>query len=332
MAENDEVELLPQDISVLVVDDDYSVIEVVEELLKRAGFRVTAVTSGSEANRLLGSQEFHVLLADLRMSPVSGWEVIRQARELTQTEVIVMTGYASLDSSLEALHHRVFDFLQKPLDFPRLSRAIRNAANQNLLVRRNRELTRALAQKNHELEEEVKRVRSEMEALATHDELTGLFNYRYLQNLLAKEVPRSLRYSHPLTLAMLDLDSFKDLNDTHGHATGNRVLARVARIFQEGIRQSDVVCRFGGEEFAVVLPVTSKSQAEPILQRICGTLRRERIMIDQHRVLTCSAGLASVPDDAGTVDDLLRLADDALYQAKALGRDRVVLASPLSIE
>lgn len=332
MAETDEVQLLPQDISVLVVDDDYSVIEVVKELLKRAGFQVTAVTSGSEANRLLATQDFHVLLADLRMSPVSGWEVIRQARELSQTEVIVMTGYASLDSSLEALHHRVFDFLQKPLDFPRLSRAIRNAANQNVLVKRNRQLTRELAEKNQELEKEVKRVRAELEALATHDELTGLYNYRYLQNLLAKEVPRSLRYSHPLTLAMLDLDFFKDLNDAHGHATGNRVLARIAQILQEGIRQSDCVCRFGGEEFAVILPVTSKAQAEPILQRVCGSIRKERIMIDHDRLLTCSAGLASVPEDAGTVDDLLRLADDALYQAKALGRDRVVLASPLPIK
>ncbi len=332
MAENDEVELQPQDISVLVVDDDYAVIEVVEELLKRAGFRVTAVTSGSEANRLLGSQDFHVLLADLRMSPVSGWDVIRRAKEASQTEVIVMTGFASLDSSLEALHQRVFDFLQKPIDFPRLSRAIRNAAQHNVLMKRNRELSRELAEKNRELEEEVKRVRAEMEALATHDELTGLLNYRYLQNLLAKEVPRSLRYSHPLTLAMLDLDFFKDLNDSHGHAVGNRVLVRVAKILQEGIRQSDCVCRFGGEEFAVVLPVTSKTQAEPILQRVCGAIKKERIMIDHERILTCSAGLASVPEDAGTVDDLLRLADDALYQAKARGRDCVVLASALSFK
>ncbi len=332
MAEIDEIDLHPQDISVLVVDDDYAVIEVVEELLRRAGFQVTAVTSGAEANRLLGNQDYHVLLADLRMSPVSGWDVIRRAKEASQTEVIVMTGFASLDSSLEALHHRVFDFLQKPLDFPRLSRAIRNAAQHNVLMKRNRELTLELANKNRELEEEVKRVRSEMEALATHDELTGLLNYRYLQNLLAKEVPRSLRYSHPLTLAMLDLDSFKELNDSQGHAAGNRVLARVAKILQEGIRQSDCVCRFGGEEFAVVLPVTSKAQAEPILQRICGAIKKERIVINERRILTCSAGLASVPEDAGTVDDLLRLADDALYQAKARGRDLVVLASSLSLQ
>lgn len=319
MAQSDDELLKPQDISVLVVDDDYSVIEVVEEMLRRAGFRVTAVTSGLEANRLLQNQEFHVLLADLRMSPISGWDVIRQAKEFGNTEVIVMTGYASLDSSLEALHHRVFDFLQKPIDFSRLERAIRNAAHHNILTKRNRELTQELAAKNRQLEEEVRRVRAEMEVLATHDELTGLFNYRYLQNLLSKEVARALRYHHPLSLAMLDLDHFKILNDFHGHTVGNRVLSRIAKILQDGIRQSDCVCRFGGEEFAIVLPVTSKQQAEPILQRVCNAIKKERILLDESRILTCSAGLASVPEDAGTVDDLLRLADDALYMAKAGG-------------
>jgi diguanylate cyclase (GGDEF)-like protein len=328
MPENEEGQLRPQDISVLVVDDDFSVIEVVEELLKRAGFRVTAVTSGSEANRLLITQEFNVLLADLRMSPVSGWDVIRQAREVSNTEVVVMTGYASLDSSLEALHQRVFDFLQKPVDFPRLERAIRNAANHNVLMKRNRLLTRELSEKNKQLEDEVNKVRSEMDVLATHDELTGLYNYRYLQTLLQREVPRSLRYNHPLSFGMLDLDFFKELNDFHGHTVGNRVLSRVARILEEGIRQSDCVCRFGGEEFAVVLPVTTKLQAEPILKRVCGAIKKERLPIDNVRFLTCSGGLASVPEDAGTVDDLLRLADDALYQAKGRGRDTVVLSSP----
>lgn len=328
-----EDELLrSQDISVLVVDDDYSVIEVVEEMLRRAGFRVTAVTSGAEANRLLQNQEYHVLLADLRMSPVSGWDVIRQAKEFGNSEVVVMTGYASLDSSLEALHHRVFDFLQKPLDYSRLERAIRNAAHHNVLTKRNRELARELAEKNRQLEEEVLRVRAEMEILATHDELTGLYNYRYLQNMLSKEVPRALRYHHPLSLAMLDLDFFKDLNDYYGHTVGNQVLARVAKILQECIRQSDCVCRFGGEEFAIVLPVTSKQQAEPILKRICNAIKKERILLDESRILTCSVGVASVPEDAGTVDDLLRFADDALYQAKAAGRDSVVLASPRTIK
>lgn len=131
---------------------------------------------------------------------------------------------------------------------------------------------------------------------------------------------------------MLDLDHFKILNDFHGHTVGNRVLSRIAKILQDGIRQSDCVCRFGGEEFAIVLPVTSKQQAEPILQRVCNAIKKERILLDESRILTCSAGLASVPEDAGTVDDLLRLADDALYMAKAGGRDRVVLALPQGIK
>jgi diguanylate cyclase (GGDEF)-like protein len=332
MTESYESPLRPQDISVLVVDDNYSVLEAVQEFLVHAGFQVTAVTTGDQATKLLKEKRFHVLLADLRMSPVSGWEVIRQAKEFGNTEVIVMTGYASLDSSLEALRHRVFDFLQKPIDFERLERAVRNAANHNALTHRNRELVMELAAKNAELEAEVARVRAELEELIIHDELTGLYNYRYLQTLLASETARALRYHHPVTLAMLDLDDFKDLNDQYGHFTGNQVMARVAKMLANHVRQNDTVCRFGGEEFSIVFPVTTKLQAEPILKRISQTLKEACIPAGKGRFLTCSAGVASVPDDADSVEGLIRYADDALYQAKARGKDCVVLASALSFQ
>lgn len=326
------MEDVPKGASVLVVDDNPAVLEVVTELLKADGLDVTSAPDGNRAKQLLAEKDFHVLLADLRMSPVSGWEVIREAKEEYDLEVIVMTGFASLDNSIEALHQRVYDFLPKPVETDRLKRAVRNAANQAILRRRNKSLLQELEAKNQALEVEVARVTAELEELAVKDELTGVYNYRYLRDLLSNEVTRSLRYDHTVILAMLDLDFFKDLNDNHGHTVGNEVLKRVAVLFQASLRKSDTVCRYGGEEFAIVFPETTKKQAEPILQRTCDSLKEERIPIDDERVLTVSAGLAATPDDADSADDLIRLADEALYSAKAKGRDCLVLASTTPFE
>jgi diguanylate cyclase (GGDEF)-like protein len=260
------------------------------------------------------------------MSPVSGWEVIRKAKEIKGTQVVVMTGFASLDTSLEAIRHGVFDFMEKPLDFDRLERVVRNGVRHSLLIHENARLLEELESKNYELETEIRKVRNELEDMTIRDELTGLHNYRYLMNLLEREISRSVRYKHPLTLAMIDLDDFKMLNDTYGHSAGNEALKAIARIFTSSTRAADSVCRFGGEEFAIVLPVTTPQQAEPILKRMCQKIRQQNIPVDPSHSLTISIGVAACPRDAQTVDDLIRLADKALYSAKEEGKDRVVLA------
>lgn len=318
--------------SVLVVDDNLAVLEVIGEYLREWKCDAVLVRTGTEALQLLETRHFNLVLADLRMSPVSGWEVIRKAREIEGTEVVVMTGFASLDASLEAIRHGVFDFLEKPIDFDRLQRVLRNAVKQSLLVRENQRLLEELASKNRELETEIDKVRHELEDLSIRDELTGLHNYRYLMNLLDREISRSVRYNHPLTLAMIDLDNFKKLNDTYGHSAGNKALQTIAGIFASSIRAADSVCRFGGEEFAIVLPVTTPLQAEPILQRICQRIRQEMIPVDSERYLTISIGVACCPRDARTVDDLIRFADQALYSAKEKGKDRVVLAASPTLQ
>ncbi|MCA9411959.1 MAG: diguanylate cyclase [Candidatus Omnitrophica bacterium] len=317
-----------EDPRILVVDDNLTVVEVIREHLLEWGYEVTTARSGVEAQKHLESQQrYHVVLADIRMSPVSGWEVIRQAKEIEGTQVVVMTGFISLDNSLEAIRHGVFDFLEKPLDFERLRRVVRNAVRQSHLILENRRLVEELERKNLDLESEIDKVREELEELTIRDELTGLYNYRYLMNLLEQEISRSLRYGHPATLAMIDLDDFKKLNDTYGHSAGNKALKAIASVFRDSIRAADTVCRFGGEEFAVVLPMTTPEQAAPILDRICQSIRRQNIPVDPSQHLTISVGVAACPRDARDIDNLIRLADQALYRAKEKGKDRVVLAT-----
>ena len=318
--------------AILVVDDSLAILDLLREYLNEWGYEVSVARDGQDAKEFLNSKTFHLVLADLRMSPVSGWEVIRQAREIEGTQVVVMTGFASLDTSLEAIRHGVFDFLEKPLDFDRLKRVVRNGVRQSTLIHENSRLMRELEEKNLELQSEIQKVRRELEDMTIRDELTGLYNYRYLINLLEREISRSVRYSHPLTLAMIDLDDFKKLNDTYGHTVGNDALRTIARIFTSSIRAADSVCRFGGEEFAIVLPVTTTHQAEPILERTCEMIRKENIPVDSNRSLTISIGVAECPRDAQSLDDLIRLADKALYKAKEKGKDRVVLATESTLK
>lgn len=145
------------------------------------------------------------------------------------------------------------------------------------------------------------------------DALTGLYNYRYFQEAFYRELKRSKRYRHTLSLLILDLDDFKSYNDAYGHPAGDRALRETARLLVENTRDIDIVCRYGGEEFTIVLPATDKKGA-----RILGEKLRRRIEEHAfpHAGITVSGGISSFPEDGLTTEQLLANADDALYQAK----------------
>jgi diguanylate cyclase (GGDEF)-like protein len=162
--------------------------------------------------------------------------------------------------------------------------------------------------------------------LSITDELTGLFNYRYLQQRLDDEIERARRYSRSLSLLMLDADDFKKFNDTHGHIAGDRALAELAQVLRTAVREIDVVCRYGGEEFSVVLPETDAEGAFVVAEKVREAVAAHSFA-DANGVrgvrVTVSIGLATFPATAADQEELLRQADDALYTAKNTGRDRV---------
>lgn len=162
--------------------------------------------------------------------------------------------------------------------------------------------------------------------LAITDELTGLYNYRYLQQRLDEEIERAKRYSKDLSLLMLDVDDFKHFNDTHGHIAGDRALADLGRTLRKNVREVDVVCRYGGEEFSVVLPETDAAGAYVVAEKIREAVSLFEFADADHRRgehITVSVGLATFPAHAKDKEALLKMADDALYQAKSGGKDRV---------
>jgi len=160
------------------------------------------------------------------------------------------------------------------------------------------------------------------------DHLTHLYNRRFFMNRANEEIERTLRHKAPLSVLMVDIDHFKLFNDTHGHATGDRVLQTVARAMQDALRTSDVCARYGGEEFAMLLPNTSGENAYYVAERVRRTLQGTRytgLGLPADANITISVGVSTCPRDATSLDELMTLADEALYQAKGEGRDRVVL-------
>jgi diguanylate cyclase (GGDEF)-like protein len=176
------------------------------------------------------------------------------------------------------------------------------------------------------------KLREKLHAQAVHDPLTGLFNRRYLEDTLWRELHRADRRNSPLGVAMIDLDHFKQFNDTYGHQAGDSLLRELGQLLREKLRKSDIACRYGGEEFVLILPDSSLPNTQQRVEQICVLIKALRI---RHRdqffgEIAASAGVAGAPEHGSTAAELLRAADNALYAAKQAGRDRVVVyqASP----
>jgi diguanylate cyclase (GGDEF)-like protein len=166
--------------------------------------------------------------------------------------------------------------------------------------------------------------RTERSALT--DGLTGLYNHAYFLQALRRELHRSKRHDLKASLAMFDLDDFKKLNDTRGHLEGDRVLMKASALIKETLREIDVAARYGGEEFAVILPETSASGAFVVAERIRLKIARHFRKKRGGPKVTVSGGVAAYPEDAETMDDLIRRADQGLYRSKAAGKNRITLA------
>ena len=181
---------------------------------------------------------------------------------------------------------------------------------------------------NRRLEEKVRQRTEELLQQAVRDPLTGLYNRRYLDETLPREVHRALRENQGLAVVMIDLDNFKSFNDQWGHEAGDLVLLGVAEALLDGLRASDIACRYGGEEILVVMPGADADEAVKRISAIAAHVRSTgaRVMGRNLPPVTFSAGVATVPEHGDHAETVIRAADRALYMAKETGRDRVLVA------
>ncbi len=252
---------MAQPVSLLIVDDDESLCQTLADILQGMGYGVETAHSGKEALGKMDGGHFNLALIDIRLSDSDGLELLHKLKSITpETEGIIVTGYASLETALEALRRGAFDYVLKPLKMEEVLPAIREALERQ----------RQLVEERQQLQQE-REAKDFYHTLSIVDGLTGLYNYRHFRELLTRELRRSRRYSHLLSLLMIDIDNFKNYNDAYGHPAGDEALTVIAQTMQNQVRGVDTVARYGGEEFAIILPETGRC-TQPLLLRGCARL------------------------------------------------------------
>ena len=295
---------------ILIVDDDDAIREAMQEYIGMADFRTASAASAEEALHYLETHpDVDVAITDILMTGMNGLELTDEICRRFKTDVIVMTGYSADYSYEEAIRRGASDIVFKPVRF------------EELLLR----LKRVLRERKLTMERESMMER--LEELAITDGLTHLYNSRYFYSQLDREIDRSNRYRHPLSLLLLDIDHFKHYNDTFGHLEGDKVLLRMGKIIRDSLRTMDSGFRYGGEEFIVLLPETDLKDALVVADRIQSELATAPFSPDPGlpaRFVTASIGISQyLPHE--DPKRFIGRADAAMYRSKKDGRNRISL-------
>ncbi len=303
---------------ILIVDDRSENRLSLELLLNEIDCEVVTATSGNEALLQLSKHHVAMVLLDVQMPGMDGFEVATLMRQNSKTRNIPIIFVTAINKEQKHIFHGyeagAVDYICKPFD-PTIILAKVSIFLELYRYRCDLEETQI------ELRDQ-KRI---LEKLCITDDLTGLYNRRHLNNILKQEFERCLRYESPLACLMLDVDRFKDINDTYGHSFGDTVLREFSRRIRFTLRASDIAFRFGGEEVLVLLPQTdiegAKQTAEKIRLRCAAKPVGDA---NQAVTVTVSIGLASNPQHQAVLhNDLITFADNALSRAKEKGRNRV---------
>jgi diguanylate cyclase (GGDEF)-like protein len=296
-------------LKILVVDDDPAVVRVIRKILACSGHQLLEASNGRQALEMILADCPDLLISDWEMPEMDGLELCRRIRQEDLPHylyTILLTAKTCVTDMVEGLGAGADDFLTKPVVSTVVLARVQAGAR-------------------------VVRLEHELRRLSNHDPLTGVLNRRHFRELCRRELERSIRYRRPLACVMIDLDFFKRINDAHGHSSGDAALKAIASILRKSCRSSDVVCRYGGEEFCVLLPETAEEGAAIWADRLRVALAEMELSAgDRPLRVTASFGIA---ERIGTIDDadaLMDMADQALLVAKESGRDRVVRFSSLS--
>ncbi len=292
---------------ILVVDDEQDICILISGFLSEEGYTVITAQNVEQGLRLFKEESPDLVITDIKMPGRSGVDLLKDIKaDEPSMDVIVLTGHSDELTAIDCLRCGAYDYLLKPLEeLDLLLASIQRAIQKRRLEARNLQLVK------------------ELEEMAVRDALTGIYNHRHMHTCLSEEIARSLRYEHPFSIMMIDIDHFKQVNDTYGHLVGDFVLKRMVRLLEEHMRQTDTIFRYGGEEFIIMLPETEKNKALLVANRMLDAVRTHTFDCDGSRVhITISIGSAMFPDEARDLSSLIGLADRRLYRAKKKGRDQ----------
>jgi diguanylate cyclase (GGDEF)-like protein len=298
-------------VRLLLVEDEPTQQLLMERLLSKVGYAVEVASNGADALVMIKTGKYQLVLTDWEMPGMDGVTLCRLVRELNLPSVyiLLLTSHGAAAHAVEGLRAGANDFIRKPADETEL--VARLDAGRRVVL----------------LEQSLRDANTQIERLSVTDSLLGIFNRRYLHERLPQEAARARSCGQSVSVVMADLDHFKQVNDTHGHQSGDVVLQHAVSLARLALRQSDWMARYGGEEFVIVLPETTLIGAYAVAERMRRLCAETSVQLaDTRLVVTASFGVATidgVPASNEDAEALLRAADKALYESKRAGRNRV---------
>jgi diguanylate cyclase (GGDEF)-like protein len=300
--------------NILIIDDSSTIRHGIHLVLKQARLfdQYFEAASAQEGLEYLENNTIEVVLCDIVMPGMDGFEFLKEmkSREMHRDiPVIMLTGQESVDKKIKGLEMGASDYLLKPFDPGELIARVR----VQLKVKR--------------LQDELKVAKQRYKELSITDYLTQIYNRRYFMELFDLEFSRATRYKSDLSVIIFDLDNFKNVNDTHGHLVGDKVLRQLSELVRSEIRNHDIFARYGGEEFILMLPQTPTQGAFQVSEKIRKRIESVSLGGLGRGQVTVSMGIATFKADAvNDGKDLISFADSALYRAKLAGKNRVEIA------
>jgi two-component system, cell cycle response regulator len=298
---------------ILIVEDSKTQAMLLENILLKEKYQVEVAENGIKALEYVNDSNKYpdVIVTDLNMPEMDGIQLCRLLKNThPNIFIIVLTANEDNESLKESFDSGAVDFINKPINEIELFVRIKNVLRIKSAETELKLALKQLSENNKKLEQ-----------LSITDSLTGLFNRKYLVEKLIDQIAYTQRYGHPLSIVMIDLDHFKNVNDTYGHSAGDEALVKAAGIFKNGIRTSDTAGRYGGEEFLIITPSTSYVNCYALVEKILKQVKNLTFTFDNNYKLTFSAGITQLNNES--IDELLLKVDQLMYKAKENGRDRI---------
>jgi len=302
---------------VLIADDDIDSRHILEKLLKKWGYEVIISDNGIDALKILKSEDSaKIAILDWMMPGMDGIEVCRTIREMragSYVYIILLTAKTHKEDVMVGMDAGADDYIVKPFDSRELK--VRLQAGKRII----------------QLQQELVAAQETLREQATHDSLTGLFNRRAILDLMKNEIARAKREKAPMGVIMVDIDHFKNVNDTYGHIVGDQILKASAPRMSLALRQYDYIGRYGGEEFIIITTNCDLNEATKIAERLRTSISDTSFQTTSGKIdITISLGVFSNNLDKDTdIDSLIRTADDLLYKAKTAGRNRMIISDKI---
>ena len=300
---------------ILIVEDEPIYRRMVKKYLLEAGYEIVEAEDGQTAWDLFQQEPLHLVITDWMMPGLNGPELVQNIRtsgEKNYTYIIMLTAMNDKENVVLGLESGADEYLTKPF-------------NSRELIARVASGVRIL-----KLEEQLMQSRQQMEVLAMHDSLTGLLNRRAIEEYAEAEFNMAVRKERALSIILLDIDHFKNVNDRFGHKFGDQTLRQVAKILTEDLRIYDHIGRWGGEEFILILPDTQLKDAVTVAERVRVRTAEMQMSLENGEAFSVnlSLGAACTTGQFASLTKLIDAADQALYQAKQTGRNRVCIFEP----